>query len=191
MGPQRVSHFIWIFSRVRLMTNFERFPRYLTDDSSRFLCGHWQETALHAVRDCPMAAHGRRKVIPNNAVNNFFAMDLTDWVKASLLNLNDFLFDDVDWPTFSGIICWRLWKNQNRLTFGSHHDSSISIVNISLGGLKLLKLIRHLWLRGDEGSWVAGFSRCIGICWVIQAEIWAVYEGFPLAWNKGFRGRVR
>ncbi|XP_012458085.1 uncharacterized protein LOC105778878 [Gossypium raimondii] len=164
------------------MTNFERFRRYLTDDSSRFLCGHWQETALHAVRDFPMAAHGRRKVIPNNAVNNFFAMDLTDSVKANPLNLHDFLFDDVNWPTFSGIICWRLWKNRNRLTLGSHHDSSISI---------LLKLIRHLRLWGYEGSWVAGFSRCIGICWVIQAEIWAVYEGVSLAWNKGFRGRVR
>ncbi|KAH1038359.1 hypothetical protein J1N35_040102 [Gossypium stocksii] len=140
------------------MTNFERFRRYLTDDSSRFLCGHWQETALHAVRDCPMAAHGRRKVIPNNAVNNFFAMFLTDWVKANLLNLHDFLFDDVDWPTFSGIICWRLWKNQNRLTFSSHHDSSIST---------LLKLIRYLRLRGDEGSWVAGFR-------LLAAKVWNV-----------------
>lgn len=120
-GPQRVRHFIWFFLRDRLMTNFERFCRNLTDDSSCFLCGHCQETALHAVRDCPMAGHRWRKVIPNNAVNNFFAMDLTDWVKANLLNLHNFLLDDVDWPTFFGIMCWRLWKNQNRLTFGSQH----------------------------------------------------------------------
>ncbi|MBA0781280.1 hypothetical protein Gotri_002218, partial [Gossypium trilobum] len=149
-GPQRVRHFIWFFLRVRLMTNFERFRRYLTDDSSRFLCGHWQETALHAVRDCPMAAHGRRKVIPNNAVNNFFAMDLTDSVKANPLNLHDFLFDDVNWPTFSGIICWRLWKNQNRLTLGSHHDCSISIVNISLGWAKSNKYRKIKETTEDE-----------------------------------------
>ena len=42
-------------------------------------------------------------------------------------------------------------------------------------------------LRDQMGSWIRGFARNIGICSSVTAELWAIYEGLLLTWDKGFR----
>ncbi|KAK9029308.1 hypothetical protein V6N11_026427 [Hibiscus sabdariffa] len=42
-------------------------------------------------------------------------------------------------------------------------------------------------IRDDGGSWLIGFSKRIGICSVLEAELWGIYEGLLAAWTIGSR----
>jgi ribonuclease HI len=42
-------------------------------------------------------------------------------------------------------------------------------------------------IRDHLGAWIGGFARNIGICSSVNAELWAVYVGLQLAWDRGFR----
>nr|AID60103.1 hypothetical protein [Brassica napus] len=42
-------------------------------------------------------------------------------------------------------------------------------------------------LRDEEGKWIGGFSLNIGICSAPLAELWGVYYGLCIAWDKGIR----
>ncbi|KAK8609722.1 hypothetical protein V6N13_093137 [Hibiscus sabdariffa] len=42
-------------------------------------------------------------------------------------------------------------------------------------------------LRDHTGSWHFGFSKYIGFCEVFEAELWGVWCGLQLAWEKGCR----
>ncbi|KAK8502048.1 hypothetical protein V6N12_003397 [Hibiscus sabdariffa] len=48
---------------------------------------------------------------------------------------------------------------------------------VSCGGL----------IRDDRGSWLIGFSKRIGICSILEAELWGIYEGLFAAWSIGSR----
>ncbi|KAK8541714.1 hypothetical protein V6N12_014341 [Hibiscus sabdariffa] len=37
----------------------------------------------------------------------------------------------------------------------------------------------------DAGGWVIGFSKRLGICTVLEAELWGVFEGLLSAWSVG------
>ncbi|XP_039034854.1 uncharacterized protein LOC120171143 [Hibiscus syriacus] len=38
-------------------------------------------------------------------------------------------------------------------------------------------------LQDSMGSWVAGFSKSIGICSTLEAELWGILERLMLAWD--------
>ncbi|KAK8985696.1 hypothetical protein V6N11_068940 [Hibiscus sabdariffa] len=40
-------------------------------------------------------------------------------------------------------------------------------------------------VRDADGKWLIGFTRRIGICTVVEAELWGVYEGLLPAWSIG------
>ncbi|KAK8558537.1 hypothetical protein V6N12_041839 [Hibiscus sabdariffa] len=40
--------------------------------------------------------------------------------------------------------------------------------------------------RADNGSWITGFNKTIGIGCPLQAELWAILLGLQLAWDNGF-----
>ncbi|KAE8672002.1 hypothetical protein F3Y22_tig00111877pilonHSYRG00338 [Hibiscus syriacus] len=42
-------------------------------------------------------------------------------------------------------------------------------------------------LRDDQGRWISGFARSLGICLALSAELWAIHDSLSLAWNLGFR----
>ncbi|KAE8693055.1 hypothetical protein F3Y22_tig00110819pilonHSYRG00250 [Hibiscus syriacus] len=42
-------------------------------------------------------------------------------------------------------------------------------------------------LRSSNGDWLVGFSKVIGICSIVEAELWGIYEGLSHAWNRGER----
>ncbi|KAE8719829.1 hypothetical protein F3Y22_tig00109925pilonHSYRG00012 [Hibiscus syriacus] len=42
-------------------------------------------------------------------------------------------------------------------------------------------------LRSSNGGWMFGFSKAIGICSIVEAELWGIHEGFSHAWNLGER----
>lgn len=40
-------------------------------------------------------------------------------------------------------------------------------------------------LRDGEGNWIGGFALNIGICSASLAELWGVYYGLYIAWERG------
>ncbi|KAK8601216.1 hypothetical protein V6N12_051057 [Hibiscus sabdariffa] len=41
-------------------------------------------------------------------------------------------------------------------------------------------------VRSNDGDWIVGFVKVIGRSDVLQAELWALFEGMSLAWEYGF-----
>ncbi|KAE8664276.1 hypothetical protein F3Y22_tig00112801pilonHSYRG00014 [Hibiscus syriacus] len=44
-----------------------------------------------------------------------------------------------------------------------------------------------LVIRDAQGTWFQGFSRSLGSCTVLNAELWSLHDSLLLAWNMGFR----
>ncbi|KAK8625545.1 hypothetical protein V6N13_090413 [Hibiscus sabdariffa] len=42
-------------------------------------------------------------------------------------------------------------------------------------------------VRDFAGEWLYGFFKFIGCCSIVEAELWGIWVGLDLAWNKGFR----
>ncbi|KAE8709897.1 hypothetical protein F3Y22_tig00110328pilonHSYRG00789 [Hibiscus syriacus] len=40
--------------------------------------------------------------------------------------------------------------------------------------------------RDNEGSWILGFNKALGILQPLHAELWAIYVGIQIAWDHGF-----
>ncbi|KAK8556676.1 hypothetical protein V6N12_003073 [Hibiscus sabdariffa] len=40
--------------------------------------------------------------------------------------------------------------------------------------------------RTDDGSWIYGFNKSIGIMQPLQAELWGIFVGLQIAWDIGF-----
>ncbi|KAK5793441.1 hypothetical protein PVK06_034587 [Gossypium arboreum] len=45
-------------------------------------------------------------------------------------------------------------------------------------------------IRDDTRQWRMGFSRKIGICPIVEAELWGAYDGLRQAWSMGIRNVV-
>ncbi|MCI26318.1 putative non-LTR retroelement reverse transcriptase [Trifolium medium] len=42
-------------------------------------------------------------------------------------------------------------------------------------------------IRGEDGSWICGFTKGLGVCTPYVVELWGASEGLRLAWNRGYR----
>ncbi|KAE8684789.1 hypothetical protein F3Y22_tig00111105pilonHSYRG00441 [Hibiscus syriacus] len=42
-------------------------------------------------------------------------------------------------------------------------------------------------LRDNDGQWLGGFNRNIGRCSAFHAELWALFDGLTLGWERGLR----
>ncbi|XVE95422.1 hypothetical protein REPUB_Repub02eG0095600 [Reevesia pubescens] len=42
-------------------------------------------------------------------------------------------------------------------------------------------------IRDDKGEWMGGFFSKIGICSIITAELWTIFQGLKLCGEKGYR----
>ncbi|KAL4311976.1 hypothetical protein GQ457_01G025270 [Hibiscus cannabinus] len=42
-------------------------------------------------------------------------------------------------------------------------------------------------IRDDQGNWIFGFSKSVGICSVLTTELWAILVGLRHVWRLGFR----
>ncbi|KAL4282616.1 hypothetical protein GQ457_16G001520 [Hibiscus cannabinus] len=45
-------------------------------------------------------------------------------------------------------------------------------------------------IRGPAGEWIIGFAKGIGVCAVVDAELWGIYIGLTCAWNLSISGVV-
>ncbi|KAK5802637.1 hypothetical protein PVK06_030245 [Gossypium arboreum] len=41
-------------------------------------------------------------------------------------------------------------------------------------------------LRDRYGRWIIGYNRCVGICSLLDFELWGILESFTIAMDRGF-----
>lgn len=42
-------------------------------------------------------------------------------------------------------------------------------------------------IRDHEGNWMHGFTSNLGSCGAMESELWAIWYGLRLAWDRGYR----
>ncbi|XVF34174.1 hypothetical protein REPUB_Repub18cG0035900 [Reevesia pubescens] len=42
-------------------------------------------------------------------------------------------------------------------------------------------------LRDSNGDWIMGFTYKVGISNILGAELWGIFQGLQICWNKGYR----
>ncbi|CAL1407398.1 unnamed protein product [Linum trigynum] len=119
-GPARITHFLWLAARERLLTNGERNRRHLSTTNICPQCKAAPETILDVLRDCEFSRLPWMQFIQPSGHQRFFRSHLQDWIihhvrqeKTSL----DF-----------GIFCWSLWQIRNDRVFAGKITTTAAFI---------------------------------------------------------------
>ena len=123
-------------------------------------CGCLIENTLHALRDCPGAKHVWLVLLPLEIRQQFFNLNLRDWMLYNLKNLwkyEGFFY----WTCLFGVTIWRLWfwRNQN-LHNGVTNSTSHIVIDIKCRTEEIQKINQSLFVPADmkvekHFGWVA------------------------------------
>ncbi|KAH9699945.1 putative ribonuclease H protein [Citrus sinensis] len=195
-GPQGVKVFIWLALHGRLKTKAEIARRHMLINTECDRCGALIEDILHVLRDCMVTKGFWSQVIPVVMRQRFFKAPFKEWMMNNLQNAWP-IYGVRNWVCFFGIAIWRLWFWRNQFWVNGLAMDSLSMVNDvkarteelnSDGACKATGVAAAGGLiRDHNGHWVAGFGMNLGTCSVTMAELWGLYQGLILAWNKGIR----
>ncbi|KAE8735671.1 hypothetical protein F3Y22_tig00000340pilonHSYRG01205 [Hibiscus syriacus] len=147
--------FLWIVCNDRVMTNVKRMRRHLTTNSICPLCSAPVEDANHLLRLCATALSVWVALVKQEKLQAFITMDMKAWIAMNLSNAKEFL-DKLRTRTFS-LVTSPGWLNVN--SDGARHKESRLV---SYGGV----------VRDHDGEWKMEFTKFIGICSVLEAEMW-------------------
>ncbi|MFQ6650552.1 hypothetical protein Gotur_023066 [Gossypium turneri] len=90
------------------------------------------------------------------------------------------------WGTLFGIVCWRIWKQRNAVISREEHcdvDSTIARSIIVDGSRAAAGGV----LKDAYENWIVGFRRQIGVASVMDAELWGIFHGLSIAWDRDFK----
>ncbi|KAL4295874.1 hypothetical protein GQ457_12G003750 [Hibiscus cannabinus] len=166
--PQRIRVFVWLVFHRRLLTNDERARRHLTSSDRCSICNNGTETMDHVLRLCPSVRQVWESVIALEKLSLFVSLPFDNWL-LQCLNMSMAL-EKLHRSTWS---CpeWG-WLKVNCDGAVNSHDKAAAI-----GGV----------VRDSTGTWQFGFSRSIGRCSIIMAELWAVLDSLRHSWDLGYR----
>jgi len=105
-APQRLKMFAWLALHDKLMTNWNRTRRGLTDDPFCIVCDSAYEDIEHVLRSCPKAKEVWRFFARLKLGTRAYDADFRSWFIANLTDMQQ----DGTWPTKFLIILWFLWK---------------------------------------------------------------------------------
>ncbi|MFQ6624777.1 hypothetical protein Gotur_004434 [Gossypium turneri] len=137
-------------------------------DGSCGLYGNGYEDIFHTIQDCPTTKNIWTQIIPVDKLNSFFSGDLHDWVIANLQNNRRFQLEEV--PLSASPMLGN-WIQLN----------SDGVVNEDFGFATVKGILRDRYDR-----WILGYNRFVGICSILDAELWDILKGFAIAINRGF-----
>jgi ribonuclease HI len=114
---ERIRCFVWILHHNRLLTNSRLSMMHLGSEFC-YHCGDVVETALHVLRDCPLAVGIWLNMVGLHYRDKFFNANLQQWLN---LNMNAELGMGhmKNWAEFWASACHSLWYWRNKMT----HDS--------------------------------------------------------------------
>ncbi|MBA0644453.1 hypothetical protein Goklo_028609, partial [Gossypium klotzschianum] len=137
-------------------------------DGSCGLYGNGYEDILHTIRDCPTTNNIWTQIIPVDKLNSFFSGDLHDWAIANLQNNFRFQLEEV--PLSASPMLGN-WIQLN----------SDGVVKEDFGFAIVKRILRDRYNR-----WILGYNRFVGICSILDVELWDILKGFVIAINRGF-----
>ncbi|KAH9704953.1 putative ribonuclease H protein [Citrus sinensis] len=177
-GPQCIKMFLWLSGQGKLKCNAELVKRHSCTDATCPQCDGGIEDALHTLRDCFVVNRIWRELIPSRdygSATNVNAMVIDVKSRAEEIHRVFDIFDINKGKRVEKYFGWLplVWVAYKLNTDGACKASSLALV----GGLS----------RDAQGGWIKGFSINIGMCSITKAELWGMYHGLILAWNKGIR----
>ncbi|KAE8690078.1 hypothetical protein F3Y22_tig00110927pilonHSYRG00028 [Hibiscus syriacus] len=160
-GLQKIKLFLWLCCTDRVLTNAERFRRHLTTNSEcPIVLRRWRPLTICCVAALRLLLFGLRLFGRSKTVWEYTRRALMD---ARILQRQQMrpgvALQGWSRPPFG-------WVKIN--SDGARHRESILA---SCGGV--------LW--NSYVLWLLGFARFIGICSVLEAELWGVYQGLCCA----------
>lgn len=110
-GPPKLSHFLWRACTNSVATQGRLYDRHVADNGLCILCGHEQESIVHALFDCPEV----QQVWENSP----FQVYLQDAPKTSFLALFSLLMEKTSRADLlsCSIIAWAAWAFRNSVVF--------------------------------------------------------------------------
>ncbi|KAL4312666.1 hypothetical protein GQ457_01G024060 [Hibiscus cannabinus] len=177
--PQRIRVFLWLAAREALLTNLEHVKQHITSIITCELCGQGDEDVEHILRRCPKARLTWASMLSPTNLHGLAPINLQDWIVANLGSSSSFTFEE-DRPSYFAVTCWQLWKRRRSLLFNEDYVEK---------GYGFEGWIGSHWrvIRDDQGNWIFGFSKSVGICSVLTTELWAILFGLRHVWILGFR----
>ncbi|XP_039065496.1 uncharacterized protein LOC120210922 [Hibiscus syriacus] len=105
-----------------------------------------------------------------------------------------------EWDLMFGSILWSFWPRRNNFIFVSDFidtegifqcgkrlcDESARAPEVMYGGTATCGGA----IRDSSGGWIMGFSKALGRCSVLDAELWSVYEGLSVSWDLDTKAAV-
>ncbi|XP_012487833.1 uncharacterized protein LOC105801034 [Gossypium raimondii] len=159
-GPQRVGFFPWLILKQHLLTNAERARRGVGIDNACQVCKHGSEDVLHVLRDCLTG----------------YSWNIGEIIKISYSWVKQ--YDSVPkspvYRTRSIASNPHLERNWVRLTT----DGSVRM-NVSFAAAR--GYVCHY-----NGVWIFYYNRYLGMCMVLDAELWGILDGLHLILERGY-----
>ncbi|KAF7830690.1 putative glycerophosphodiester phosphodiesterase, protein kinase RLK-Pelle-LRK10L-2 family [Senna tora] len=203
-GPQRFKSFLWLFSKDKLYTNLCRFERRIFGNLLCPRCGRHSESSLHAVRDCEEIKSIWLSLVKPSCWGEFFSCNIREWVSMNLCrkvgreecgDLNQ--------------MYWEVLMRSNEISNIWKGKDSKHLSNGRVGGEKSVTWVppESSWykvnvdgsvkvdgsascggvIRDCSGTWQKGFVFNIGVCGVVESELWGILKGLEVAWSHGCR----
>ncbi|KAE8667691.1 hypothetical protein F3Y22_tig00112383pilonHSYRG00357 [Hibiscus syriacus] len=186
--------FLWLSIRQKLMTDNGRTRRNLSLDPSYLARNNPHETDLHVLRDDPNVHRFWIDLLPASKVSNFFFLDLVPWLiwkrrDDETFNSLSRPLDSVFQHAYSWTCCFEIrppkqagprraggWSRPPEGWFCLNCDGGVTSESSkgSAGGV----------LRDSNGTSIIGFSKHRGISSALQSELWEIYEGLRMAWDR-------
>ncbi|KAI5389638.1 hypothetical protein KIW84_075073 [Lathyrus oleraceus] len=171
--------FMWLLKHDRLLTNHNKSRRGFSATTCN-LCGHANESTLHVFRECPRALEVWVNKVPSKMHHEFFNLDLEGWIK---LNINGSTKKDGGWSSYWAMASLEM---DNKVVGRTKEvrlikwiPPSLSIVKFNVNGACIEGVDASCGglVRDDEGCWMRGFAKHVGICSSYMAELWGLLEG--------------
>lgn len=156
----RILHFLWTLGHGKILTNYQRVRRHITNDPSCNICSYHCEDLNHTFRHCDnaMTVWNNLASRPPNLLsgpNNFF-----DWIY-SHLNSKAKSFRHLPWSSVFAAALWFIWKNRCGRSIDSSWKANLNPVESVLSFLRYWNLTKEIDKRSstynylDSSSWTA------------------------------------
>jgi hypothetical protein len=110
--PERIRAFIWLAMHDRLLTNSNKSKMGLCHAMCNY-CGDVEETAIHVLRDCPLASYVWNQIIPVNNRGIFFMGEAQAWFDLNLMNADAWSWRG-GWVELWATTCHCFWNWRNK-----------------------------------------------------------------------------
>ncbi|KAE8693912.1 hypothetical protein F3Y22_tig00110788pilonHSYRG00090 [Hibiscus syriacus] len=197
IAPQRVRIFIWLAYKEKIMTNYERGRRMLTNDCSCATCGAALESVIHVLRDCPHSRNLWLRVVPHSTYASFFDIELQSWITQNIQKQQPgvtYKTDSTIHSSYNWAKCYvnsskvhviypvqhvtiPTWSPPPRGWMCLNTDGAVATLDGrgSIGGV----------IRNSNREWITGFTKNVGTTSILHTELWSIYEGLLIARNLG------